>query len=257
MSQLEEVLGITQQGKVAHLVLNRPEKRNALNDALIEALDRFFVAIPSDVRAVVVSGAGGHFSSGLDLGEHAARTPLDVMAHSRGWHHVMDRIQYCGVPVVAAMSGAVMGGGLEFGSACHVRVAEETVRFQLPEGLRGIFVGGGGSVRIARLIGPDAMTEMMLTGRIFSGEEGHRIGLCHYVEPEGAALGKAFDLADRIAENSPVINSLIIQAIAQIATMPPAAGLFAESLAAALSQSGPDAEEGLRAFLQKRRPTFG
>jgi enoyl-CoA hydratase/carnithine racemase len=257
MSQLEEVLGIAQQGKVAHLVLNRPEKRNALNDALIEALDRFFVAIPADVRAVVVSGAGGHFSSGLDLSEHAARTPLDVMAHSRGWHHVMDRIQYCGVPVIAAMSGAVMGGGLEFGATCHVRVAEEPVRFQLPEGLRGIFVGGGGSVRIARLIGPDRMTEMMLTGRIYSGEEGRHIGLCHYVVPEGAALTKAFELAERIAENSRTINSLIIQSIAQIATMPPEAGLFAESLTAALSQSGPDAEEGLRAFLQKRRPTFG
>jgi enoyl-CoA hydratase/carnithine racemase len=257
MSQLEEVLRITQQGKVAHLVLNRPEKRNALNDALIEALDRFFVAIPSDVRAVVVSGVGGHFSSGLDLSEHAARTPLDVMAHSRGWHRVMDRIQYCGVPVIAAMSGAVMGGGLEFGATCHVRVAEEAVRFQLPEGLRGIFVGGGGSVRIARLIGPDRMTEMMLTGRIYSGEEGRHNGLCHYVVPDGAALTKAFELAERIAENSRTINSLIIQSIAQIATMPPAAGLFAESLTAALSQSGPDAEEGLRAFLQKRRPTFG
>lgn len=257
MSQREEVLGIERKGTIAHLVLNRPEKRNALNDALIEALDRYFADLPSDVRVVVVSGAGGHFSSGLDLSEHAGRMPLDVMTHSRGWHRVMDRIQYCGVPVVAAMNGAVMGGGLEFAAVCHVRVAEDTVRFQLPEGLRGIFVGGGGSVRIARLIGPDRMTEMMLTGRVFSGEEGGHIGLCHYVTPEGGALTKAFELADRIAQNSPAINNLIIQAIARIGAMPPEAGLFAESLTAALSQSGPDAGEGLRAFLEKRRPTFG
>ena len=257
MSELDEVLRIAQQGKVAHLVLNRPEKRNALNDALIEALDRFFGTMPSDVRAVVVSGAGGHFSSGLDLREHVARAPLEVMAHSRGWHRVMDRIQFCGVPVIAAMSGAVMGGGLEFAATCHVRVAEDTVRFQLPEGLRGIFVGGGGSVRIARLIGPDRLTEMMLTGRVYSGEEGSRTGLCHYVVPEGTALSRAFELAARIAENSPTINSLIIQSIARIAAMPPEAGLYAESLTAALSQSGPDAEEGLRAFLEKRQPRFG
>ena len=177
------------------------------------------------------------------------------MAHSRGWHAVMDRIQYCGVPIVAAMSGAVMGGGLEFAAACHVRVAEETVRFQMPEGLRGIFVGGGGSVRITRLIGADRMTEMMLTGRICSGAEGAQIGLAHYVEPDGGALTKAFELAERVAQNSPTINSLIIQSIARIATMAPEAGLYAESLTAALSQTGPDAEEGLRAFLEKRKPS--
>ena len=154
------------------------------------------------------------------------------------------------------MSGAVMGGGLEFGAACHVRVAEETVRFQMPEGLRGIFVGGGGSVRIANLIGAHRLTEMMLTGRIYSGAEGERLGLAHHVVPEGQAVAKAMELAERIATNSPTINAFIIQAIANIASMPPEAGLYAESLAAALSQTGPDAEEGLRAFLEKRAPVF-
>ena len=100
------------------------------------------------------------------------------------------------------MTGAVMGGGLEFGAACHVRVAEETVRFQMPEGQRGIFIGGGGSVRISRLIGADRLTEMMLTGRIYSGIEGERLGLAHYVVPEGQALAKATELAERIARNS-------------------------------------------------------
>jgi enoyl-CoA hydratase/carnithine racemase len=257
MTAPAEVLEVARQGGVAHLVLNRPHKRNALNDALIAALDDWFAAIPAEVRAVVVSGAGGHFSSGLDLGEHVARTPFEVMAHSRGWHRVMERIQFSGIPVVAAMTGAVMGGGLEFAATCHVRVAEETVRFQMPEGLRGIFVGGGGSVRIGALIGADRMTEMMLTGRVYSGVEGAAIGLAHYVVPEGEALAKAFSLAGRIAENSPAINALIIQSLARIAAMPPEAGLFAESLTAALSQTGPDAEEGLRAFLEKRRPNFG
>jgi enoyl-CoA hydratase/carnithine racemase len=253
---MADVLTVTNKGAIVHLTLNRPEKRNALNDDLVAAFDAFFAAVPDGTRAIVVSGAGGHFSSGLDLSQHVARQPLEVMAHSRNWHRVMAAIASSPVPVVAAMSGAVMGGGLEFAAACHVRVAEETVRFQMPEGMRGIFVGGGGSVRISKLIGPDRLTEMMLTGRQYSGIEGERLGLAHHVVPEGQALDKAFELAERIAKNSPTINGFIIQAIAQIGAMPPEAGLYAESLTAALSQTGPDAEEGLRAFLEKRPPVF-
>lgn len=253
---MADELIIEHKGAIAHLTLNRPEKRNALNDGLVAALDGFFAAVPAGTRAIVISGAGGHFSSGLDLSQHVSRQPLEVMAHSRNWHRVMAQIANSPIPVVAAMTGAVMGGGLEFGAACHVRVAEETVRFQMPEGLRGIFVGGGGSVRISRLIGPDRLTEMMLTGRVYSGTEGERLGLAHHLVPEGQALTKAMELAERIASNSPTINGFIIQAIAQIGSMPPEAGLYAESLAAALSQTGPDAEEGLRAFLEKRPPLF-
>tara|TARA_R110002020_G_scaffold2200_3_gene10194 strand:+ start:5059 stop:5823 length:765 start_codon:yes stop_codon:yes gene_type:complete len=253
---MADELIIEHKGAIAHLTLNRPEKRNALNDGLVAALDGFFSAVPAGTRAIVISGAGGHFSSGLDLSQHVSRPPLEVMAHSRNWHRVMAQIATSPIPVVAAMTGAVMGGGLEFGAACHVRVAEETVRFQMPEGLRGIFVGGGGSVRISRLIGPDRLTEMMLTGRVYSGSEGERLGLAHHLVPEGQGLAKALELAERIAGNSPTINGFIIQAIAQIGSMPPEAGLYAESLAAALSQTGPDAEEGLRAFLEKRPPVF-
>lgn len=253
---MADVLTVTSKDAIAHLTLNRPEKRNALNDDLVAAVDTFFRAVPEGTRAIVISGAGGHFSSGLDLSQHVARQPLEVMAHSRNWHRVMAQVASSPIPVVAAMNGAVMGGGLEFAAACHVRVVEESVRFQMPEGLRGIFVGGGGSVRISRLIGPDRLAEMMLTGRTYSGAEGERLGLAHHLVPDGLALDKAFELAARIAKNSPTVNGFIIQAIAQIASMPPEAGLYAESLTAALSQTGPDAEEGLRAFLEKRPPVF-
>ncbi|MBK1795883.1 crotonase/enoyl-CoA hydratase family protein [Devosia sp. WQ 349] len=251
-----DVLKIQNHGAIAHIAFNRPEKRNALNDDLIAALDAFFSSLGDETRAVIVSGEGGHFSSGLDLSQHVARAPLEVMAHSRNWHRVMALVAQSPRPVIAAMSGAVMGGGLEFAATCHVRVAEESVRFQMPEGLRGIFVGGGGSVRISGLIGADRMTEMMLTGRGYTGVEGERLGLAHHCVPEGQALTKAFELAERIVKNSPTINQFIIQAIAQIAAMPPESGLYAESLVAALSQTGPDAEEGLRAFLEKRQPVF-
>ena len=251
------VMTIEQKNGIYQLVLNRPAKRNALNDALIAELDAFFSRPPDDARCIIIRGEGGHFSAGLDLSEQVSREPLDVMAHSRNWHRVMALIQQSAIPVVVAMTGAVMGGGLELSAACHVRVAEETVRFQMPEGLRGIFVGGGGSVRITRLIGADRMTEMMLTGRVYSGIDGERLGLAHYVVPEGQALTKALELAERIATNSTTINALVIQAISHIGTMPPEAGLYAESLAAAISQTGPDAAEGLRAFLERRKPVFG
>lgn len=256
MSTSPVELTVRHDGSIAYLAFNRPAKRNALNDALIESVDAFFSDIPAGVKVVVLSGNGGHFSAGLDLSEQVKREPQQVMRHSRNWHAVVNRIQYGGVPVVAALDGAVMGGGLEIAAACHVRVAEEGTMFRMPEGQRGIFVGGGGSVRISALIGPDRLTEMMLTGRTYDAEDGLRLGLAHYVVPAGGALAKATELAGQIAQNSGTVNYLIIQSIARIAKMSAEDGLYAESLAAALSQTGPDAEEGLRAFLEKRKPNF-
>lgn len=244
-------------GDIARLTLNRPAKRNAVNDAMLHALAGFFDAIPAGVRAIVLSGAGGHFSSGLDLSEQVEREPEQVMRHSRGWHRIMDQIQFSGVPVVAVLAGAVMGGGLEIAAAAHVRIAEPSATFRLPEGKRGIFVGGGASVRVGRIIGPDRLTEMMLTGRSYGAEEACRLGLAHHLAGEGEGLAKAEELAREIAGNAPLVNYLIIQSVARIADMSQDGGLYAESLSAALSQSGADAREGLRAFLEKRAPRFG
>jgi (methylthio)acryloyl-CoA hydratase len=241
---------------VAYLAFNRPAKRNAVNDALIESLGAYFSDIPAGVKVVVLSGNGGHFSAGLDLSEQVRREPQQVMRHSRNWHAVMSLVQFGGVPVVAALSGAVMGGGLEIAAACHVRVAEVGTMFRMPEGQRGIFVGGGATVRVGAIIGADRLTEMMLTGRTYEAEEGVRLGLAHYLAPTGAGFAKASELAAQIAQNSGTVNYLVIQSIARIAKMSAEDGLYAESLAAALSQTGKDAEEGLRAFLEKRKPSF-
>ena len=178
------------------------------------------------------------------------------MRHSRNWHAIMDMIQFGGLPVVALLKGAVMGGGLEIAAVAHVRLAEPSARFQLPEGKRGIFVGGGATVRIGRIIGPDRMTEMMLTGRTYGAEDGLRLGLAHYLVEEGEGKTKADELASQIAENSSLVNYLVINAIPRINDMGRADGFFTESLSAAISQTGADAEEGLRAFLEKRKPRF-
>lgn len=249
-------LSVRVEDRIAHIVLSRPDKRNALNDRLIAALDRFFADPPEGVRAVVLSGAGGHFSAGLDLSEHVRREAPAVMRHSRNWHRVMDAVQFGGLPVVSALTGAVIGGGLELAAATHVRIAEPSAVFQLPEGRRGIFVGGGATVRVGRIVGADRMTEMMLTGRKLGAEEAVSLGLAHYAVGEGEALAKARALAEDIAGNAALSNYLIIQGLARIDDMARADGLFAESLCAALSQTSPDAAEGLRAFLEKRLPEF-
>ncbi len=254
----DEILNIAlSEDGIATLTMNRPGKRNAMSDELLAALDAFFAAPPKGVKAVVLTGTEGHFCSGLDLAEHVARDAEGTMRHSRAWHVIMDRIQFGGLPVISAMFGAVIGGGLELASATHVRIAEPSTIFQLPEGRRGIFVGGGASVRVGRILGADRMIEMMLTGRKYSAEEGRALGLAHYAVGDGEALPMAQDLARKIASNAPLSNYIMIQGLSRIEDMSKADGLFTESLCAAITQTSPDAVEGLQAFLQKRDPKFG
>ncbi|MEC3860527.1 crotonase/enoyl-CoA hydratase family protein [Mesobacterium sp. TK19101] len=241
---------------VAVLTMNRPGKRNAMCDALLDAIDGFFSKPPAGVKVVVLTGTEGHYCSGLDLSEHEQRDAEGTMRHSRNWHSIMDKIQYGGLPVVSAMFGAVIGGGLELATSTHVRIAEPSTIFQLPEGRRGIFVGGGASVRVGRILGADRMIEMMLTGRKYGADEGLALGLTHYAVGQGEALPMALNLAHKIASNAPLSNYVMIQALSRIEDMDKAGGLFTESLCAALTQTSPDAIEGLQAFLQKRDPKF-
>ena len=165
------------QGDVAVVRITRAAKRNALNDGLILALRQTFDQLPANAKAAVLCGEGEHFCAGLDLSELKERDAGQGVFHSRSWHVALDAVQLGKVPVIAALHGAVVGGGLELASACHIRVADDSAFFALPEGTRGIFVGGGGSVRIPKLIGVARMTDMMLTGRVYDADEGDRAGL--------------------------------------------------------------------------------
>ena len=185
------MLKIEKSGAVLTVGLNRPAKRNALNDGIILAIQDCFSNLPEDIGAVVIHGIGDHFSSGLDLSELTEHDATEGLRHSQMWHRVFDRIQYSRVPVIAALKGAVIGGGLELACAAHIRVAEPSAYFALPEGQRGIFVGGGGSVRLPRLIGVARMTDMMLTGRVYSATEGAAYGFSQYLTEAGGALPKA------------------------------------------------------------------
>ena len=255
------LLQLEPHGAVLHVRLNRPAKRNALSDELIAQLHTCFVSLPAETRAVVLSGEGEHFCAGLDLSELTQRDVGEGILHSRSWHAAFDQIQFARVPVVAVLHGAVVGGGLELASSAHVRVAERGTFYALPEGQRGLFVGGGGAARVPRLIGAARMTDMMLTGRVMSAEEGLQVGLSTYLVEPGAGLHKALELAERIAGNAPLSNFAITQALPRIADMPQEQGLFVESLMAAIAQGDAAAKQRMQAFLEgkaaKLRPQEG
>jgi enoyl-CoA hydratase/carnithine racemase len=247
-----ELLKVEITGRVMTIGLNRPAKRNALNDGIILAIGDCFATMPDDIGAVVIHGIGEHFSSGLDLSELADHDATGGLLHSQMWHRVFDRIQYSRVPVIAALKGAVIGGGLELACAAHIRVAESSAYYALPEGQRGIFVGGGGSVRLPRLIGVARMTDMMLTGRVYSATEGAAYGFAQYLTEPGGGLPKALELAERIAANAPLTNFAVLQALPMIAEANPQTGLLMESLMATVAQSDKEAKRRIRAFLDHK-----
>ncbi len=245
-------LTLERRGAVLLVGLDRPHKRNAINDATIEALDACFSSIPSEVRAVVIHGVGPHFSAGLDLGELSERDVLAGVLHSRSWHRCFEKIEFGPVPAVAVLKGAVVGGGLELAAAAHIRVAERSAFYALPEGQRGIFVGGGGSVRLPRLIGVARMADMMLTGRSYSAADGVGVGFSQYLVEEGEGFAKGLALAEAMAGNAPLTNLAVIQALPRIADSDPRVGYLLESLMAAVAQGDGEAKLRMRAFHEKR-----
>jgi enoyl-CoA hydratase/carnithine racemase len=242
----------SQSDGVAVLTLNRAEKRNAISDAVIAELSEAADRAAREARAAVICANGNHFCAGLDLAEQAQKDLMQGIAGSRGWHAVFSRIQRGPIPYVAALKGAVIGGGLELAATAHIRVAEPDTFFAMPEGQRGIFVGGGGSVNITRLLGVARMTDMMLTGRAFDAREAERYGIVNYLAGEGGGFDKAMELAQAIAGNAPLSNYATINALQRIHDSGYDEGLFFESMIATLTQMTPDAAERMRAFVEKR-----
>lgn len=238
---------------IAHVGLRRPDKRNAINDRLLEELAAAVARAEREAKAAVLYGHGEHFCAGLDLAEHVEKSPMEGVLGSRRWHAVFAMIERGAIPWIAALHGAVVGGGLELAASTHIRVAETGAFFALPEGQRGIFVGGGGSVRVARLLGVALMSDMMLTGRVASAAEAERWKLVQYVtEPGTAARAKATELAKIAAGNAELSNYTIINALPRIQDMSADDGLFVESFIASFTATSPEAQERLRAFLEKR-----
>jgi enoyl-CoA hydratase/carnithine racemase len=252
--ELPASLHVEQRDNIAILRLNRAQKRNALNDEIVLGLEAFFAGLPEGIGAIVLHGDGDHFSAGLDLSELRSHNITEAVHHSSSWHRVFDRIEFGRVPVVAVMHGAVVGGGLELAAATHVRVAERSTFYALPEGIRGIFVGGGGSVRIPRLIGISRMMNMMLTGHTYSAEDGQALSLSHHLVDNGTGLAKGIELATKIAANAPLTNFAVMHALPRIAEQDRASGYVMESLMAAIAGGDDAAKQRVKDFLEKRAP---
>ena len=239
-------------GNIALIGLNRPDKRNAIHDPLIDALRVAILRAHEEADVAVLFGHGSNFCAGLDLAEALARATGQIKPPRKrrrhNWHEVFDLIARGPVPFVAALHGAVVGGGLELAMAAHVRVGDETALFGLPEGQRGIFVGGGGTVRIQRVVGTTVMMDMMLTGRLLNAAEGLQEHMVRYIVPAGDALPKARELASRIARNSVETNWMIINVLPRIHDMSHDDGLFVEQLNSARARP-PEAEARLREFV--------
>ncbi len=242
------------EGAVTTVTLAREKMRNAINEAMLQEIEDVFRRPPAGTRCFVLAAKGDHFCAGLDLREHydKNRTPIEFMSMCQAWHRTFDLIQFSGIPVIAALQGAVVGGGLELAAATHVRIAEAGTFFALPEGQRGIFTGGGATVRVARIVTPSRMVDMMLSARTYDTQRGLDLGLCHEIVGPGEALAKAKKLAAQVATHPPTTNYAIVTGIARINDMSTTDGLFAESLLAMAVQTNPDIRDRLEDFFSKK-----
>lgn len=249
---LPSSLSLERRGAVAVLTLDRASKRNALDAATVRALGAFFMTPPSWAKVVVLAADGDHFSAGLDLNDLSEQDAEAGLHYSRMWHTAFGHLEQGRLPVIAVLKGAVVGGGLELAASTHIRVAEQSAFFALPEGQRGIFVGGGASVRLPRLIGTQRVMDMMLTGRVYGADEAAALGLAQYVVKNGDGLERALELADKVAANAPLTNYAILHALPRIAEAPPETGLLLESLMSAIALSSSEATERMGEFLAGR-----
>lgn len=253
MPEYEKIKLEVRDNNVCVLTLNRPDKRNALDvQSIEELLDFFSNTAKFGVRAVVLAGEGDHFCAGLDLIEHwkADRSPDEFMHVCMRWHEAFNKMEYGGVPIIAALKGAVVSGGLELASAAHIRVIDQSTYFALPEGQRGIFTGGGATIRVSDMIGKSRMIDMILMGRVYQGQEAVNLGLAQYIT-EGSSLEKAFELADKAAQNLPLTNYAICSAISHLNNMSGMDAAYAEAVVAGMVNTQPEARARLEAFANK------
>jgi enoyl-CoA hydratase len=244
--------------RVAIMTINRPDKLNALNAAVrrefVAALDQ--LKENGEVRAVVVTGAGEKaFVAGADIAEFAGRTGLDQFRVMKGFGMV-EAVDQFPKPIFAAVNGFCLGGGLELAMACDFRIASDQAKLGQPEVNLGILPGAGGTQRLPRLVGLGRALKLLYTGEMIGAEEALRIGLVDEVVAAAALAARAKELAGKIAEKSPAALQLIKEAARAAWRQPLEEGLRLETTLFGLAFSTQDKEEGVKAFLEKRKPGF-
>ena len=255
---MAENILLDKRGRVALLTINRPDKLNALNIAtrreLADALDE--LRDDHEIRVVVLTGAGEKaFVAGADINEFAGRTAVQQRAVMKA-KSIFTAAEEFPKPLIAMINGFCLGGGCELALSCDLRIASDRARFGQPEINLGIIPGGGGTQRLTRLVGEGKAMQMILTGEMIDAAEAHRLGLVNEVYPAAELEAKTFELANRIAEKSPVALAMAKTAVKNAARTTLQTGLDAEIDLFALCFSSADKEEGVRAFLEKRKADF-
>jgi enoyl-CoA hydratase len=257
--QTPSSLIVQQEGAVAIVTVNRPKILNALSVAALDELHRAMRELQQDdaVRAVVITGAGEKaFIAGADINELAALTPTAGREHARRGQAVFDSIEQLGKPVIAAINGYALGGGLELAMACTLRIAADTARLGQPEINLGIIPGFAGTQRLARLIGPGRALEMLLSGEPVTAAEAHRLGLVNRVVPAAELMAESRRTASTLAAKAPLAVRYILEAVRRGIQLPLADAQAFEATLFGLAASTDDMREGTRAFLEKRQPEF-
>jgi enoyl-CoA hydratase len=245
---------------IAQIIVNRPEKRNALNRATRLEMSTVLDDARTDtsIKVLILSGAGGKsFIAGSDLTELSTFTPLEMeeflVTIGQQFYTKFEQLEK---PVIAMINGLCFGGGLELALACDIRIASRSSRFGQPEILIGIMPGGGGTQRLSRLIGIGKAKELIFTGNMIETEEAFRIGLVNQITPTEELEEVVMSLAKRIAEQSPLTLKWAKKSINAGQETTLTVGLAYEALAECLLFSSKDRQEGIKAFFEKRKPQF-
>ncbi|HET7599420.1 MAG TPA: enoyl-CoA hydratase-related protein [Gemmatimonadales bacterium] len=244
---------------VARVTVNRPDKLNALNAAVIAELDDAAGRIESEaeIRGAILTGAGAKaFVAGADISELAQQGAMDGKARALAGQRMMRRLERCGKPVIAAVNGFALGGGCELAMACHLRVASDTARFGQPEVKLGLGPGYGGTVRLPRLVGKGRALELLLTGAMIDAQEAWRIGLVNRVVPADRLLDASEQLLRSIVEQAPLALRLVLEAVETGLDLSVDQALLLEANHFGLLSGTADMREGTSAFLEKRKPRF-
>ncbi len=248
-----------ERGPIALLTINRPEKLNALNRATLEELGIVVGRAEESeaVAVVVITGAGDKaFVAGADIGEIASLDALSGRSFALFGQALYRRIELLSKPVIAAVNGFALGGGCELSMACHLRVASENARFGQPEVKLGIIPGYGGTQRLPRLVGKGPALELLLTGGMIDAKRAYELGLVNAVVPEGKAVEKAMELAEKISRQSPLGIRACVEAVQTGLDMPVEEGCYLEATLFGLCCASEDMKEGTGAFMEKRKPVF-
>lgn len=255
-----QTISFEKKEKIGYLTFNRPAVKNAISEAMFLELDQALTQVESDpaLRVLILTGAGNSFVAGGDINmiSKGIEAPYEFLLVHDKMTRFNFRLERLRIPVIAAIDGFALGGGLEIATACDFRIASENSKLGLPEVGLGIMPGAGATARLGRLIGKERALYLELTGEIIDAKDAWRIGLLTKVVAEGEALAAAEDLARQIMKNAPAAVALIKRAIHVGADMPLEGAMEYCQYAAMITSVTKDAREGIKAFLEKRKPIW-